>query len=180
MLRNIIGTGLALAISLAQVHATGVAVNGKISKPLVGSVWINTTAADQARLKQFKGRVTVLHYWTFGCINCRHNLPSIASLAKRYAGTDVQVIGVHTPETPGEASASAVTKAVKRLGITYPVLVDQKETNWNNYGVQAWPTIFVIDKQGRIQRFWEGELNWNGYDGLGELTTTIERLRQSK
>ena len=143
---------------------------------LVGQTWINVKPADVDRVQRLKGRVTVLHFWTFECINCKHNLPSYAAWAKQFPSDGVQVIGVHTPELPEERRLENVRKAVPRLGIEYPVLVDSDGDNWRRYGLQVWPTVFVIDKKGRVRRTWEGELGYNGADGFQQLTRTIQEL----
>jgi len=141
---------------------------------LTGTTWINGQAAE------FKGRVTVLHFWTFECINCRHNLPYVAKLAAKYDPKEVQVIGIHTPELPEERIMDNVREAVKELGIRYPVLIDGQGENWSHYNVRSWPSVVLIDKQGRIRDTWEGELQWNGQDGFGQLTREIEQLRVEK
>ncbi|HVT12043.1 MAG TPA: redoxin domain-containing protein [Fimbriimonadaceae bacterium] len=141
---------------------------------LVGGEWINGNG------QPFKGRITILHFWTFGCINCRHNLPYVAKWAAKYDPKEVQVVGIHTPELDFEKDPKNVEDAVKRLGIQYPMLIDAKGENWNRYHVEAWPTVVVIDKQGRVRETWVGELQWNGQDGFGEISRKIERLRQEK
>ncbi len=136
--------------------------------------WINGNGLP------FRGHVTILHFWTFGCINCQHNLPYVAKWAAKYDPKEVQVIGIHTPELDFEKDPKNVRDAVKRMGITYPVLIDGKGENWNHYDVEAWPTVILIDKEGRIRKTWVGELQWNGQDGFGEMTQKIERLRQER
>lgn len=141
---------------------------------LASGEWINGTALP------FKGRVTVLQFWTFACINCKHNLPYIEKWASKYEPNEVQVIGIHTPELDIEKDPKNVREAVQRLGIKYPVLIDGKGENWARYNVDAWPTVILIDKRGMIRKTWVGELQWNGQDGFGELSQKIERLRQEK
>jgi len=141
---------------------------------LSGSEWINGQAAG------LRGRVTILHFWTFECINCRHNLPFVAKWAARYDPKEVQVIGIHTPELPEERNVDKVRVAVSELGIKYPILIDGKGDNWNSYRVSAWPTVFLIDKHGVIRDSWSGELQWNGADGFGRLSREIEVLRAEK
>lgn len=142
---------------------------------LSGSIakWINSAPID---LGARKGKVTVVEFWTFGCINCKHNLPIYGRWDKKFRDRGVAIIGVHTPETPEEKVDSNVRAAVKRRGIQYPVVIDTDGTNWNRWGLSAWPTVFLIDKKGLIRAKWEGELNWNGRDGEGEYTRLIEKL----
>ena len=143
---------------------------------LTGKAWINATVEQQKQLLDFKGHVTILHFWTFDCINCKHNLPSVATWAKAFPTDKVSVIGVHTPELPEERNIENVKAAVKRLGITYPILVDGDNTNWNHYKLKWWPTVFVIDQKGQVQQIWEGEMGWNGADGFQQITRTVQRL----
>lgn len=143
---------------------------------LSGQQWLNASLDQQKQLVEFKGHVTILHFWTFDCINCKHNLPSIAAWAKAFPSNKVSVIGIHTPELPEERNVDNVKAAVKRLGITYPVLIDGAGTNWRHYGLNCWPTVFVIDQQGKVRQTWEGELGWNGADGFEQITRTVQRL----
>ncbi|MHB8634882.1 MAG: redoxin domain-containing protein [Fimbriimonadaceae bacterium] len=161
---------------LAQVRAS--ARSRDAAPALKGKQWINIAAADIANVTKFEGRVTVLHFWTFECINCRHNLPAYAKWASKYKPSDVQVIGVHTPELPAERVPANVRKAVKALGIHYPVLIDGDGVNWTNYHQEFWPTVYVIDKKGDVRYRWVGELGFNGQNGFAEVTKVIERLRK--
>lgn len=139
--------------------------------------WINTSPID---LSARKGKVTVVEFWTFGCINCKHNLPIYARLDRRFRERGVAIIGVHTPETASEKIDANVKAAVRRQGIEYPVVIDTDSLNWNRWGVEAWPTVFLIDKKGKIRGKWEGELNWEGKDGEAEVASQIERLLGEK
>jgi thiol-disulfide isomerase/thioredoxin len=123
-----------------------------------------------------KGQVYVVHFWTFGCINCHRNLPSYSKWLKKYAKQNVTFIGVHTPETDEERSAENVARALKRWNITYPNLIDKNLENWKRWEQQYWPTVYLIDKQGFVRYYWVGELEWNRAGGeaimeryLGEL-----------
>jgi peroxiredoxin len=83
---------------------------------------------------------------------------------------------VHTPELPQEKQLDKVKKAVSRLDIDYPVLIDNDGTNWLHYGVEAWPTVFLIDKKGKVRRTWVGELGYDGADGFQQLSGSIQEL----
>lgn len=170
---------LAVVFAVAALAASNIAAEPSIAAPaLVGDAWLNVKPDGVPKVANFKGRVTILHFWTFDCINCRRNLPYIAKWAARYKASDVQVIGIHTPELPEERDPANVRAAVKALGITYPVLIDGQNKNWNDYRQQVWPTVYVIDKQGNVRYQWSGELQWNGEDGFGQLTAAIEKLRK--
>ncbi len=88
----------------------------------------------------------------------------------------LQIIGIHTPETPYERSSSHVDAAIAQRGITYPVLIDRDSKNWNAWNQQFWPAIYLIDKSGRIRDSWQGELDYNNAGGTAKLTGEIRSL----
>ncbi len=118
--------------------------------------WFNT--ATPLRLGQeLRGRVVVLDFWTFCCINCMHVLPDLAYLEARFRDEPVAVIGVHSPKYPNEAIPAHVRDAVLRYGITHPVVVDQGHAIWEGYAVRAWPTLVVVDPEGYVASVLPGE-----------------------
>jgi thiol-disulfide isomerase/thioredoxin len=170
-----VGSVVAGFIRINHPSASASPVSVSSAPALTGKDWINLDSSDRARVIALKGHVTILHFWTFECINCEHNLPYYAKWQKGYATSDVQVIGIHTPELSDERDPANVKAAVKRLGITYPVLIDGESTNWNAYHQEYWPTVYLIDKHGNIRYKWAGEL---GDDGFAEATKAIEKLRK--
>ena len=90
------------------------------------------------------------------------------------------IIGVHTPETAEEKVEANVIKQVKKLGITYPILLDQKNVNWNRWHQGFWPTVYLIDKKGNVRNQWDGELEWKNAGGEAKLTKKIEGLLAEK
>lgn len=120
--------------------------------------WLNTP--KPLSLRDLRGRVVLLDFWTYGCINCLHVLPDLAWLDQKYADQLV-VIGVHTPKFAHEQSETAVQQAIQRYGIQHPVVNDCDRTLWNQYAVRAWPTLVVINPSGYIalQVAGEGQLS---------------------
>ena len=116
--------------------------------------WINS---DPLTLEKLRGHVVLVEFWTFGCYNCRNTLPSVKEWDARYRERGLTIVGVHTPETDSDYSIDNVRREVPGLGIKYPVVTDNDYTTWKAYGVEAWPTILVIDKQGRIRWLHVGE-----------------------
>src|SRR5581483_11962635 len=134
-----------------------------VAPELMGGTWINS---DPLTLKSLRGRVVVVGFWTFGCYNCRNTLPSVKSWDARYRDKGLTIIGVHTPELQSERNLDNVRREVAELGIKYPVVTDNDNAIWNAYGVEAWPTWFVVDKQGRVRGMHVGE---GAYDETEQL-----------
>ena len=116
--------------------------------------WINSDALTLASLR---GRVVVVDFWTFGCDNCRNTLPSLKRLHESYAAKGLTVVGVHTPESDYEKVLANVRRSVGSLGILYPVVTDNDYATWDAYGVNAWPTVFILDRRGRVRYRHVGE-----------------------
>jgi hypothetical protein len=83
---------------------------------------------------------------------------------------------VHTPETPEERKSANVTREIRRLGITYPVLLDPKGENWHRWGQRFWPTVYLIDKHGRVRYRWDGELEWQNAGGETKMARLADEL----
>ena len=118
--------------------------------------WINS---EPLKLKDLRGRVVLVEFWTFGCYNCRNTLPFVKGWHDRYRDKGLTVIGVHSPEFAEERNVETLRSEVASLGINYPVVADNDFQTWNAFKVEAWPTSFLLDKQGRIRwkRVGEGD-----------------------
>jgi len=151
----------------------------KVEAPELDGIgdWINT---KPLRLKDLRGQVVVLHFWTFGCINCIHNYPSYAGWDKDYAKKGLTVIGVHTPETRGEADIARLRRKIKAHRIAYPVAVDTDAKTWEAWGNLYWPSVYLIDKHGSVRYRWYGELNSKRTRGEAVLRKKIEELLAEK
>jgi thiol-disulfide isomerase/thioredoxin len=178
-----------LAFALGLLSATGDPLfAGESSQPLagaaapelVGDSWLNAPKGLKLSLASRKSKVTIVHFWTFGCINCKRNLPAYDRWWKRFAENGVVVIGIHTPETEAERDPANVAKKVKELGIAYPVLQDADRQNWNRWQQRWWPAIYLIDKQGRVRYVWEGELEYQKAGGEAQMTRRIVELLKSR
>ncbi|MXQ61883.1 thioredoxin-like domain-containing protein [Streptomyces sp. XHT-2] len=117
--------------------------------------WLNTGGARHT-LAGLRGRVVLLDFWTFACINCLHVVDELRELEERHRDTLV-VIGVHSPKFPHEAEHAAVADAVERYAVAHPVLDDPELTTWNQYAVKAWPTLVVVDPEGYVVATYSGE-----------------------
>jgi peroxiredoxin len=153
---------------------------GFLAPELTGDSWLNLPKGSTLSLASRKGKVTIVHFWTFGCINCKRNLAAYDRWWKRFAGNGVVVIGIHTPESEAERDPANVAKKVKELGIAYPVLLDPDRQNWNRWQQRIWPAIYLIDKQGRVRYLWEGELEYQKAGGVAKMTQLIMDLLRSR
>jgi peptide-methionine (R)-S-oxide reductase len=116
--------------------------------------WINS---EPLTLKGLRGRVVLIEFWTFGCYNCRNTLPFVKQWHERYTHKGLTIVGVHSPEFESEKNIDNVRKQVASLRIRFPVVTDNDYQTWRAYSVQAWPTIFLLDKSGRVRWTHVGE-----------------------
>lgn len=136
-------------------------LEGRRSPELVGiDSWIGSVPVTLAALQ---GRVVLIDFWTYSCINCIRTLPSIVEWESKYGRLGLSVIGVHTPEFEFERDADNLRAAVGRFGITYPVAQDNDAETWDAFGVQAWPAKYLIDADGVVRYAEVGE---GGYVAL--------------
>lgn len=121
-----------------------------------GGEWFNSQPLTLAGLR---GKVVLVDFWTYTCINCIRTLPYIQSWHERYADQGLVIIGVHTPEFAFEKNADNVADAIKRFGLTYPIVQDNDYATWQAYQNHYWPAKYFIDRQGRVRstHFGEGD-----------------------
>jgi cytochrome c biogenesis protein CcdA/thiol-disulfide isomerase/thioredoxin len=122
----------------------------------VDGSWINTAPLSLQRLR---GKVVLIDFWTYSCINCLRTLPHLEAWYAAYHPRGFEIVGVHTPEFAFEHVTSNVRAAVERLGIRYPVMQDNRYRTWDAYSNQYWPAEYLIDRQGRVRytSFGEGD-----------------------
>lgn len=128
-----------------------------------GTDWFNTN--QPIRLADLRGRIVLLDFWTLCCINCIHTLPDLATIEARYPGV-VVVIGVHTPKFDNERKSASVLKAILRDEIKHPVINDADKKIAKAYGWDHWPTLVLIDPEGKIRAVGKGEGHLDGADML--------------
>lgn len=109
--------------------------------------WINGPPLTLAGLR---GRVVLVEFWTYACVNCIRVTPHVNEWHRRYRDLGLTVVGVHTPEYEAERVPGNVHAAVKRYGIEYPVALDNDYRTWNAYRNRFWPALYLIDRQGRV------------------------------
>lgn len=138
------------------------------------TAWLNTadlTGIDGAplTLESLRGRVVLLDFWTYSCINCQRTLPYIEAWNERYAADGLVVIGVHTPEFAFEHVEGNVVDAASRLGVTYPIALDNDYATWTAWDQRYWPAHYLIDRDGEVR-----QVNW----GEGYYAETEKLIQQ--
>ncbi|MFF4216774.1 alkyl hydroperoxide reductase [Streptosporangium nondiastaticum] len=126
--------------------------------------WLNTGNVDLS-LADLRGRIVILDFWTFCCVNCLHVLDELRELEEKHRDT-VVIIGVHSPKFVHEAEHQAVVDAVERYGVEHPVLDDPELATWKQYAVRAWPTLVVIDPEGYVVAQHSGEGHAHALEAL--------------
>ncbi|MBB3212700.1 thiol-disulfide isomerase/thioredoxin [Herbaspirillum sp. Sphag1AN] len=118
--------------------------------------WLNSEPLSMAQLR---GKVVLVDFWTYTCINCINTLPYVKAWHQKYKDQGLVVIGVHTPEFPFERNTDNVKAAIKRFDLTYPVAQDNRYATWSAYNNQYWPALYLIDKKGQVvyTHFGEGQ-----------------------
>jgi cytochrome c biogenesis protein CcdA/thiol-disulfide isomerase/thioredoxin len=152
-----LGASQAMGESSARTNAAGELVLPVIGElpPLDGlGPWFNSPPLTNAQLK---GKVVLIDFWTYSCINCLRALPYVKAWDAKYRKDGLVVIGVHAPEFAFERDPANVAKAVRDLGVRYPVALDNQYKLWNALKNQYWPAHYFIDAQGRIRYFHHGE-----------------------
>jgi thiol-disulfide isomerase/thioredoxin len=132
-----------------------------------GVDWLNS--GGPISLADLRGKIVLLDFWTLCCINCIHTLPDLAELERIFAEFLV-VIGVHTPKFDNEKSSESIRKAILRYEIKHPVVNDADMKIWDAYGADSWPTLVLIDAEGKARRIYSGEGN------LPQLKRDIQEL----
>lgn len=136
--------------------------------------WLNSKTP--LTLDGLAGKVVVLHFYAFGCINCMRNVPTYVDWQERFRGKDVVIIGIHTPETAAEQDSATVKEKADEAGFAFPVLIDREKANWNAWGNSMWPSVYLVDKHGYLRHYWPGELKWQGATGDQWMQDNIEAL----
>ncbi|WP_423598473.1 thioredoxin family protein [Roseateles sp. MS654] len=134
----------------------GAGMNGKPAPAFDGiQTWINSPPLSMDSLR---GKVVLVDFWTYTCINCLNQLPYVKAWHEKYKDQGLVVVGVHSPEYDEERSTAGLKDAIARLGIRHAVAQDNDFKTWKNYSNRFWPALYLIDKQGKIvySHFGEG------------------------
>jgi thiol-disulfide isomerase/thioredoxin len=140
---------------------------GKVRAPEIGRVWLNSTPLS---FRQLRGRVVLVDFWDYTCVNCIRTLPYVQAWHERYRGKGLTVIGVHTPEFTFAQYESNVERGIREFGLSYPIVIDSDREIWKAFANRYWPTKYLLDK--------DGYLRWGhfGEGGYGECEQVIQEL----
>jgi thiol-disulfide isomerase/thioredoxin len=157
---------LTLLLGCAQA-ATTTAVSTPTAAPAFthtrADEWLNSAPLTVEKLR---GKVVLVEFWTFDCINCLRSAEWVKKVAQEKGGAGLVVIGVHTPELPQERNVANVRAAVARLGIRYPVMIDGDYSYWNAMGNSYWPAFYLIDANGQVRGSAIGEMHVGDSEAL--------------
>jgi cytochrome c biogenesis protein CcdA/thiol-disulfide isomerase/thioredoxin len=149
-----------------KAGAAGLPNFGPAPNFIAGGRWFNSAPLT---VRQLRGKVVLVDFWTYTCINCLRTLPQLEAWDARYRAKGLVIVGVHTPEFAFEHVASNVSSAIHRLGVRYPVVQDNDYATWNAYSNQYWPAEYLIDKTGHVR---------HAHFGEGEYKQTEKLIRQ--
>ena len=148
--------------------------------------WLNTPNNASLDLVGLRGKVVLVDFWTYSCINCIHTLPHVTALYDRYRDHGLVVVGVHTPEFAFEKRRDNVAHAIAQYGIHYPVPQDNDDGIWNAYHNQYWPADYLVDQYGKVRGTHFGEGGYGktedevrgllGEAGFADLPAKVEPL----
>ena len=151
-------TAVGVLIAAITAPAFAAPFNTSVAAPeFVGiDKWLNS---EPLTMTQLRGKVVLVDFWTYTCINCINTLPYVKAWYQKYKDQGLVVVGVHTPEYPFERNTDNVKTAIKRFGVTYPVEQDNHYATWNAYNNLYWPAVYLIDKKGDVvyTHFGEGQ-----------------------
>jgi cytochrome c biogenesis protein CcdA/thiol-disulfide isomerase/thioredoxin len=157
--------------SLTRCNSTATAlVNCGPAPAFTGiTAWLNTPGNRPLNLAKLRGKVVLVDFWTYSCINCQRTLPHVEAWYARYAKYGLVIVGVHTPEFAFEHVVSNVKAQAGRFGVRYPVAIDDKYATWDAYDNEYWPADYLIDASGSVRHVHFGE---------GDYRTTEQLIRQ--
>jgi len=176
----------AISIPLAKVsqHGTPVVPADELNQPVslqtygqapdfTGTQdWFNTPGGESLSMSDLRGRVVLIDFWTYTCINCIRTLPYLEAWQQRYGSQGFTVVGVHSPEFPFEKDASNVQAAIRQNHLTYPVVQDNDLATWDAWGNQYWPADYLVDAQGNVR---EAQFGEGGYAETERAIRTLLR-----
>jgi cytochrome c biogenesis protein CcdA/thiol-disulfide isomerase/thioredoxin len=164
-LNELTGKGHSL-LADCNANATGLVDCGKAPNFTGITAWLNTPGGKPLSLSALRGKVVLVDFWTYSCINCQRTLPHVEAWYQRHRHDGLVVVGVHTPEFAFEHVVSNVRAQAAALGVHYPVAVDDDYKTWRAYHNTYWPADYLVDAQGVVRHVHYGEGDYSGTEGL--------------
>ena len=128
--------------------------------------WLNTPGNKPLTFGGLRGKVVLVDFWTYSCINCQRSLPHVEAWNRSYAADGLVIVGVHTPEFPFEHVVANVSQASAQLGVTYPIAIDNQYSTWDVYQNQYWPAEYLVDAAGHVRHVHFGEGQYSQTESL--------------
>ncbi|NCT55651.1 cytochrome c biogenesis protein DipZ [bacterium] len=162
-------------VPLPKINNSPLNVKNPIFAPdlIVGGIWFNS---EPLSMSQLKGKIVLIDFWTYTCINCQRTLPYLKTWWEKYEKEGLVIIGVHTPEFEFEKNPKNVLQALEDFGINYPVMQDNDFATWRAYNNRYWPAKYLIDKEGNIRYYHFGE---GDYDKTEKAIQELLKVEQS-
>ena len=135
--------------------------------------WINS---PPLKLAELRGKVVIVHFYAFQCHNCHANFAIYRRWHEKWKSKGVEIIGIQTPETKEERKPDSIIAAAKEKELEFPILLDLESKNWQAWGNTMWPTVYVVDKNGYLRHWWQGELQWQGATADKTIEEVVEQL----
>ena len=154
-LRGEDGPSLADEVQRSSAETLGMGPDAPELRGIEG--WLNTPAGKPVSIAGLRGKVVIVDFWTYSCINCLRTLPHLRAWDRAYRDEGLAIVGIHSPEFAFERVPENVRSAVRRLGVRYPVGLDNDFATWRAYDNQYWPAKYVIDRNGRVRYTHFGE-----------------------
>ena len=146
-------TGLFIVALFTSASIAAAEQSLNLQRVLAASDWLNSKPTPQV----VRGKVVLVDFYTFGCINCKHVQPNLRALYRDKSRKDLVILSVHSPETSYERNRVNLVASLKDQGVLWPVVVDNDFAIWNSYNVTAWPTQMVFDRAGNLRKTIVGE-----------------------
>ena len=163
---------LLLGVAAVTSHASAGDETGWVGKATPGiseGTWLNSPPLTSGALK---GKVVLVEFWTFACVNCRHTISHLREWYSRHAGESFEIVGVHTPELARERNVDALREEIRRQGITWPVVTDNEGKTWDAWHQRYWPVIYLVDRKGIVRYVHVGEGSYDGTERVIEQLLT--------
>jgi thiol-disulfide isomerase/thioredoxin len=140
------------AFAAVPPAASGLPVLGKAPEFRGIDSWLNTPGNRPLSLRRLRGKVVLIDFWTYSCINCIRTLPHLRAWYAAYRHSGFEIVGVHTPEFAFERVRGNVRKAIRDLHVAWPVALDNAYKTWTAYSNEYWPAEYLVDRNGRVRR----------------------------